>query len=370
MLFLLLFSLTQNGATTADWPMFRGNPQNTGVASGVLPENPEPLWTFAAGDVVESSAAIADGMVYFGSLDGFLYALDFATGELKWKYQAADEIKSSPAVYNGVVYFGDELGTFHALDGRSGEKKWTFKADGGIISSANFFSAEPIRSGGEERVLFGAYDNFLYCLSAKDGALVWKLETDGYVHGTPAIVNGSAVITGCDGYLRVVDIRSGEEQQKIALADNVAASAAVFNDQVYVGTFSNQVLGVNLKAGKIAWQYQNSKRQFPFYSSAAVTKDILIVGGRDKMIHALDPTTGEMKWTFMTKAKVESSPVIVDGKVIVASGSGEIHILDVTTGKSLWQFETGAGIVASPSFTAGKFVIGGDDGVVYCFGEK
>lgn len=359
--------------------MFRGNPQNTGVAVGMLPENPEPLWTFAAADAIESTAAIVNGIVYVGSLDGFLYALDFSSGELQWKYQASDEIKSSPTVYNGTVYFGDELGAFHALDARSGKLKWTFTAGAGIISSANFFSAEPIRNGGETRVLFGAYDNFLYCLSAKDGSLLWKLETEGYVHGTPAITNGKVLITGCDSYLRVIDIRTGAEKQKIALDDYVAASPAIFNGRVYVGSFGNQVLCIDLsaepihqggKAGNIIWRYQNPQRQFPFYSSAAVTKDVVIVGGRDKMIHALDPVTGAAKWTFMTKAKVESSPLMVGDKVIVAAGSGEIHILDVAAGKSLWQFETGAGIVASPSFAAGKFVIGGDDGVVYCFGEK
>jgi len=137
---------------SSNWLMFRGNPQLTGVKEGELPENPEPLWTFEASDAVESTAAIYNGTVYFGTLDGNFYAIDFATGKLKWKLEGTDPIKSSPSIYNDTVYFGDELGKFYALNAKTGEKIWTFEAEGEINSSANFY---------KDKVLFGAYDNFL-----------------------------------------------------------------------------------------------------------------------------------------------------------------------------------------------------------------
>ncbi len=102
--------------------MFRGNPQLTGVARGNLPENPQPLWIFQADDIIESTAAIHDGLVYVASLTGTFYAVDFATGAEKWKFQAEDEIKSSPSVCKGRVYFGDSMGNFYALDAKTGKK--------------------------------------------------------------------------------------------------------------------------------------------------------------------------------------------------------------------------------------------------------
>ena len=359
--YILIHSIGQSQASSDDWLSFRGNPQLTGVATGELPENPELLWTFEAGDGIESTAAIAEGTIYVGALDGYLYAIDLDNGGLKWKYQASGEIKSSPTVLRNVVHFGDGMGDFHAVDAQTGEPRWTFQAEAEIISSANV---------SQDHLLFGSYDQFLYCLSAEDGSLVWKLETEGYIHGTPAIVNGAVVISGCDGYLRVINITDGAEQQKIALGDYVGASTAILNNRAYAGTFGNEVFCAGLEDSEILWWYEHPERHFPFYASAAVTDDIVVIGGRDKMVHALEPQTGELLWVYPARSRVDSSPVIVGKRVFFGTAGGELIALGLDSGEKVWEFVIGASIIASPSVAAGKLVIGADDGRIYCFGER
>ena len=53
---------------------------------------------------VYSSPAVANGVVYVGSEDYKLYALDVVTGARKWSYATGSFIESSPAVANGMVY--------------------------------------------------------------------------------------------------------------------------------------------------------------------------------------------------------------------------------------------------------------------------
>ncbi len=359
--YILIYPIGQSQASSDDWLSFRGNPQLTGVATAELPENLELLWIFEAEDGIESTAAIAAGTVYVGTLDGYLYAINLENGELKWKYQASGEIKSSPTVFSNVVYFGDGMGVFHAVDAETGESRWTFETEAEIISSANV---------AQNRLLFGSYDQFLYCLSAEDGALVWKFETEGYVHGTPAIVNNAVVISGCDSYLRLINIADGVEQQKIALGDYVAASPAILNNRAYAGTFGNQVLCAGLEGSEILWRYEHPERHFPFYASAAVTPDIVVIGGRDKMVHALKSETGELLWTYPAKSRVDSSPVIVGERVFFGTVGGELVALNLNSGEKVWEFVVGAAIIASPSVVDGKLVIGADDGRIYCFGER
>src|SRR5713226_2027499 len=96
---------------TDDWPQFRGNPQLTGVATSALPATLKLLWTYEAGEGIQSSAAIADGTVYVGVESADVLAIDLATGNLRWKYHANDGIdESSPLVHDGVVYIGDIAG--------------------------------------------------------------------------------------------------------------------------------------------------------------------------------------------------------------------------------------------------------------------
>jgi len=368
---ILVLLLSLANTTLGNWVSFRGNPQLTGVADSELPDNPQLLWTFQAGDMIESTAAVVDGTVYVGALDGILYAIDAETGEKKWTYQTNSSIKASPAIHGSVVYFGDGDGVFHAVDINTHAMKWQFPTEGEIISSANFAG---------DRVLFGSYDGFLYCLNHENGALVWKFETEGYVHGTPGVwpqpASGSGdaktfvIVTGCDSYLRVISIDDGKQTQQVDLGAYVAASPAISQNRVYCGTYGTEILGVALGTGEIAWRYRHPKRQFPFFASATLTENSVIIGGRDKMVHALSRETGEPIWTYTTKSSIESSAVITSTRAFFGTTRGLFIALDITTGESVWEFATGSSIVASPSVSDGKIYIGTEDGILYCFGEK
>src|SRR5439155_618718 len=108
--------------------MYRGNPQHTGAyeASGVR-QMSDVKWKFKAGGSVRASPAIADGIVYFGSHDEHLYAVDMETGQERWRFKTVGWVESSPAVVDGAVYFGSQDGALHALDGRTGQEKWKFQ---------------------------------------------------------------------------------------------------------------------------------------------------------------------------------------------------------------------------------------------------
>ena len=75
----------------------------------------------------------------------------------------------------------------------------------------------------------------------------------------------------------------------------------------YVATYENEVLGNDLGRREVAWVYEHEVRKFPFYASAAVDDEIVVIGGRDKIVHALDPRTGERKWEWNSGARLDSS---------------------------------------------------------------
>ncbi len=370
----LLVTTTQLHAQS--WPMFRGNSQQTGVASCTLPEKPALLWQFKTGEAIVSTAAIADHVVYVGCDNGMLYALHLADGKVKWQTQTSPStqpssapstqpsrpsIQSSPTVYGDLVLFGDQDGVFHAVASADGRPRWTFQTNGEVISSANCW---------KDRVVFGSYDNNLYCLKLTNGTLLWKFETEGRVHGTPAIAGDKALVSGCDGKLRAISLEDGKQASEVDLGGYSGASAAVSGPTAFVGTFTNQVVGVDWAAGKILWNYENPDRQFPFYSSVALTDQRVFIGGRDKTLHALDPKTGKAVWTFRAKGRIDSSPVVVGLRVFVGSTDGLLYAVDAADGRESWQYDAGSPISASPSVAEGRLIVGTEDGVVLCFGEK
>jgi eukaryotic-like serine/threonine-protein kinase len=361
---LLLFGfigLSPAAGIQSDWPMFRGSSSLTGVSDAVLPAVLKLRWSFQAKDSIESSAALVSGTAYFGSMDGALYAVELATGKQRWRYATSGPVQeSSPCVHNGTVYIGDLNGIFHAVDAMTGKVRWTFKAGAEIKSSPNC-------SG--NRIYFGSYDQNLYCLSADTGALLWKYATEGPVHCTPALDKTRVYISGCDETFRAIDAASGKQIYELPLGAYTGASAALKDDHAYAGTFGNEVLGIDLVRRDIQWTYKHATRSFPFYSSAAVTGDRVVLGGRDKMLHCLERLTGKVIWTFATRARVESSPLIAGNRVYVGSNDGLLYVLDLDSGKSIWDFTAGAPLSASPAVSQGLLVIGSQDGILYCFGN-
>src|SRR6185312_16375226 len=89
-----------------DAPMFRGNPAHTGVyqAAGISKFS-KVKWKFHTDGSVFSSPAVVNGVVYIGSGDGNLYAVDQGTGALKWKFPTGSRVTSAPAVDGGVAFF-------------------------------------------------------------------------------------------------------------------------------------------------------------------------------------------------------------------------------------------------------------------------
>jgi outer membrane protein assembly factor BamB len=64
---------------------------------------------------VQSSPAVAGDTVYVGSEDGYLYAVDAASGEKLWQFATGDKITSSPTVADGTVYIGSHDGKMYAI---------------------------------------------------------------------------------------------------------------------------------------------------------------------------------------------------------------------------------------------------------------
>jgi len=77
-------------------------------------------------DIFLSSPVVANGVVYFGSGDGNLYALESDTCDLRWKFKTGDVVHASPALADGVLFFGSWDSYFYAVDAATGKEKWRF----------------------------------------------------------------------------------------------------------------------------------------------------------------------------------------------------------------------------------------------------
>src|SRR5688572_16819187 len=123
-----------------DWPLFRGDATASGTAATKLPDKLEKVWEFKVdGGAFDSTAAIVDGVVYIGDMDGEVWALSLADGKEIWKFETDSGFLAAPAVRDGLIYIGDIDGKCYCIDAKSGKEKWHFLAEAEVDSSANFW---------------------------------------------------------------------------------------------------------------------------------------------------------------------------------------------------------------------------------------
>jgi outer membrane protein assembly factor BamB len=149
-----------------------------------------PKWTFGTNDHIYSSPALAHdargntSAIYVASTDGSVYALTPA-GKLLWSYDTGEPIRSSlvlgpaaPGRSGDILYFGSSDGTLYALDATTGRRRWSFDtvSTDPILRDRHELNSSPAL--GRTGVYIGSEDGHLwyvpydYCLHRADSRCV------------------------------------------------------------------------------------------------------------------------------------------------------------------------------------------------------
>jgi outer membrane protein assembly factor BamB len=368
----LVIQTTPGASAIGGWPQFRYGNEHTGYnphETTIGVSNAPSLiskWVFTAGDFVTSSPAVANGVVYFGSHDHKVYALDAATGALLWSYTTGDSVgPSSPAVANGVVYVGSGDQNLYALDASTGALRWSYTTGGGASSPA-------VANG---VVYVGSNDDKLYALDASTGALLWSHTTGGWVSSSPAVVNGVVYFGSNDNKVYALDAATGISLWSYTTGSNIYSSPAVANGIVYVGGgYDDKLCALDASTGALLWSYATGGF---VGTSPAVANGVVYFSAYppDNKLYALDAATGAFLWSYTDGplvAWVDSNPAIANGVAYVGSAgdSTNLYALDASTGALLRRYATGTvgGIVSSPAVANGMVYVGSNDHKLYAFG--
>lgn len=372
---LLLSALILCSTAFAQDAMFRGDPQHTGVYAGpAVSPFTKIKWQFHTKGQVLSSPAVADGALYIGSSDHYLYELDAATGALRWKFKTDGRITSSPAVSAGLVYFGSFDSNFYAVDAASGQLKWKFRSSGERRFAAShlhgaepaaeimpdpfdFYLSSPSISNGI--VFFGSGDSNVYALDTATGSLKWKFKTGDVVHASPAISNGTLFVGSWDSYFYALDAATGKEKWRFKTGEDakihnqvgIQSSAAVADGVVYFGCRDSKLYAVDAASGKQLWSFDN-KGSWVIASPAVKDGKVYFATSDSGLFHVLDAKSGAALFSLDNKQwPMFSSPAISGDTLYIGSHEGKLLAIDLKTQKFAWTFETNGSKQSGSTFS-------------------
>ncbi|MER5220695.1 serine/threonine-protein kinase [Streptomyces flaveus] len=361
----VLIALTGAGAVAAlgagSYLLGLGDQDDSDKSTGNDPLNdpaadPTPgkrRWAYSTGGAVAPALLTAGGLVYAGSKDGSMYALDAETGKRRWAFPTGNGVYTCPAVAGGLAYFGSADYQLYAVDVKTGDQRWQFSARGEVNSS-------PVAAGGV--VYAGSDDGRLYAVGARSGDRKWAFAAEGRIRSSPVVAWGKVFVGSEDSRLYGIDAATGERAWAFDTDGDVKSSPAIADRVVYAGSYDGNLYAVNCDTGERLWTFAT---RGGVGSSPAVSDGVVYVGSDDGNLYAVDALTGKQRWKFTIGSIVYSSPTVLGDAVYVGSKNGNLYAVQKATGKQRWRYRTGADIRSSPTATGGTVYVGNDSGTVF-----
>jgi outer membrane protein assembly factor BamB len=335
------------------WAIFHGCEKHCGIYPSASYIGFSALqWKFKTHGKIFSSPAVYSGVVFIGSEDKNLYAIDVHSGKELWKFKTGGDIHSSPSVYNNVVYFGSFDGCYYAVNAKTGTEKWRFKTGGEKWVENDqpdpwqFFLSSPVIKPKEKSgiVYFGSSDGFVYAVDAENGNLKWKFKTEGPVHSSPALYQGKLFIGSWDNNLYALDAQSGQELWRFKTGEKpmmhgIQASPCVDNGSVYFGARDAYFYSLNIETGTLNWKYSADNSWI--LTTAGVKDGTVYLGTSDSFLFlALDANTGKEKYRIPANGYIYSSPALAYNTAFFGDFTGKVFAVDMQTGQKLDEFAT------------------------------
>jgi len=302
-------------SSPADWTQFlRDNMQRWNPYETILGVNNvgslQLKWSYTIENNAQvsnsSSPAVVNGVVYLGSSDHNVYALNAGTGAKLWSFATGDRVFSSPAVANGVVFVGSTDSSLYALNASTGAKLWSYATGAGVVFS-------PAVANGV--VYFDSADHNVYALNASTGAKLWSYATPSSPDCSPAVANGIVYIDNGYGTVLALDANTGAEVWSFNTdGDFLEGSFAVANGVVYACTDNTALYALNASTGAKLWSYSNGAG---CYSAPAVANGVVYF--LDGNVNALNASTGVKLWSS-PGGDYHSSPAVANGVVLCQLG--------------------------------------------------
>jgi outer membrane protein assembly factor BamB/tRNA A-37 threonylcarbamoyl transferase component Bud32 len=323
-----------------------------------MPENTvQPVWTFESADDIRGTALYNRGIVYFGSYDHYLYAVNAETGGLIWKYQTDGGIVSRPAIAEDSVFIGSEDNRLHVLSTRSGSLLWTYYTKGPIRSS-------PYVAHGH--VFIGSDDMSLHAININSGRGIWQIDTIGEIRSTPFVTQEEIYAGNESGEFYCMDFRGGIKWRYRAKRA-ITSSATVANGMVFFCSLDSYIYSLDAKSGYFIWRFKMDKGSI---SSPCVAESLLYTGAIDGNIYCVNIDNAKEVWRFETENQVTGSPIIQDDKLFCGSVDGYLYCLDRQTGQLHWKFNTQKPITSTPAAGSDRIYIGSTNKLLYALPTK
>jgi outer membrane protein assembly factor BamB len=359
---IVLVLILSSVSVGEDWPMLGYDIHSTGYTLESAPDVCNLVWYYTTGARVLSSPVVVNGILYIGSEDFHLYALNSFNGSLVWKFYTGVgyDIDSTPTVYNDIVYFGTSRSSsenkIYALDANDGSHIWNHSIDGSIRSGLLYVEGVIYATG---------YNIGLLSLNASTGEQIWNFTSEGSIYSSPTFYDNTIYVGSGNGKVIAIDAVTGTEKWNYTTSKYVYKTATFAYGNVYVGDTDGILYCLNATFGTEVWTYPTGNW---IHSDPAVFDYKVIFGNHGGNLYTLNATNGNLIWDYHSGGTIQTHPAISGNKVYFGSTNSILHCLSLDSGSVIWNYTVNDRIYSSPAIANGYIYTATYGNIIYCFG--
>jgi outer membrane protein assembly factor BamB len=297
------------------------------------------------------SIVVANDIVYVGSDNGNLYALQAGSGRVLWHYDTGSLV-SIIAVQHNTAYAiaGANYDTVYALDASKGAVLWHHQVASTIFGLALDNEGVYINTNSS-----GSQGAAIYALRAGDGALLWQYTAQVDMPEALTVLDGIVYARASDmygrgEYLSALQASDGHLLWSMPTDEFASGQPVEANGVVYIAT--STVYAVQATTGKLLWHFTRFAEGEESMTAPTVVNGVVYVDTQMGTVYALRASDGSLLWHYAVPASFDptlsGSPVVVNGMVYVAAQSGTVYALRASDGSLLWQHNNGRSVFGQP----------------------
>jgi eukaryotic-like serine/threonine-protein kinase len=337
-------------------------------------------WNYQTKGEVVSSPLIVDSVLYIGSADSSLYALDAYTGEIIWNYKSDNPIRSIPAVYDSILCFesGNKLYALN-LNGVFLWKKILF--DGAVtekIDEWDYFHSSPFLV--DSIAYIGTEAGHVYGINLKDSTEVFHVQTPGeyIIRVTPKVLNNKIYFGDWDGVFYVYDLTSEtlvwdydtkDDVDYTIWENSVQTEVSFLNDNVYFAGRNCRVYCFNAETGDNVWKWAEPGDMWMVGGPVIFDSIIYIGSSNQHKLYTFDAINGgDPIYETGIDDRTWGCSWVDDNYVY--TGSGSFYLIGKESGEVLGRFKVEGEIHSSPKIADSIIYFGTTDGSVIALDQK
>ena len=309
------------------------------------------VWQFATEDEIRGTPLCQNGVVYIGSYDNNLYALNAANGNFLWKYATEGGIVSKPAFFENNVCFGSEDKRLHVVTQR-GQVNWTYYTNGPVRSSPHV---------AEGHIFIGSDDGMLHAVNGITGRRIWQFDAGSTIRSTPLVVQENVYVGSESGDMHCLDLR-GSIRWRFQAKRAITSSPVYAQGVLFFTSVNSTLYAVDGKTGWVVWRFRLGKASI---STPCLAGDMVFTGAADGVLLGIDARNSKELWRFETGHQVTGSPIVHKDSLYCGSVDGYLYCLEYRTGRMRWKFRTDGPITGTPAVMNDLIYIGSTDHRLY-----